>query len=383
VRIALDRAVAEELALARYCTSLAAVTSRPSGAAVTCDPIVPGARLFSAFTLESVTLRNRAVVSPMTRLSASEDGRATAQMASYYGTFARGGWGLVETEATYIDEAHSQCRDRQPGLATEAQQEAWRAVVETVHAAGAAIFVQLQHAGALAESRRYRPYTMAPTSVVPRSSKPLAVPREATEEDIAEIQESFARAAARAVAAGFDGVELHGANGYLIDQFLTDYSNGRTDRYGGSVANRARFAAEAVHAVRTAVPDGFPVGIRLTQPKSSDPDYAWPGGEGDAITIFQAVATAGASFLHLGSLHAVSDGRVGGPRLVALAAETTGAAVIANGALEDPRRAEQMLHDGADLVALARGALANPDWPQRVAGGRPLTGYDRSMSGPL
>ena len=319
----------------------------------------------------------------MTRLSATEDGRATAQMVAYYGTFAGGGWGLVETEATYIDDAHSQCRDRQPGLATVAQQEAWRVVVEAVHGAGAAIFVQLQHAGALAESRRYRPDTLAATSVVPRSSKPLPVPREATEGEISQIHESFARAAARAVAAGFDGVELHGANGYLIDQFLTDYSNGRIDRYGGSMENRVRFAAEAVRAVRAAVPDGFPVGIRLTQPKSSDPDYAWPGGEADAVTIFRAVAKAGASFVHLGSLHAVSNGRVAGARLVALAAEATGGVVIANGAMEDPWRAEQMLHDGADLVALARGALANPDWPQRVAGGRPLTAYDRSMSGPL
>jgi len=340
--------------------------------------------LFSTITIGGVTLRNRAAVSPMTRLSATEDGRATAAMVAYYERFAHGGWGLVETEATYIDEAHSQCRDRQPGLATTAHQGAWRLVVDAVHAGGAAIFVQLQHAGALAEARRYRPGTLAPSAIAPRSGKPLPMPCEATHADIAQIHESFAKAAARAVAAGFDGVELHGANGYLIDQFLTDASNRRADSYGGSMENRVRFAAEAVRAVRAAVPAGFPVGIRLTQPKSNDPDYAWPGGEADAITIFRAMAAAGATFLHLGNLHAVSGDRLGGPRLAAVAKHSTGAAVLANGGLEDPMRAEQMLREGrADVIALARGALANPDWPRRVAAGLSLARYEASMGGPL
>ena len=111
------------------------------------------------------------------------------------------------------------------------------------------------------------------------------------------------RRGARAVEAGFDGVELHGTNGYLIDQFLTDYTNLRSDRYGGSFGNRIRFACEAIAAVRAAVPAGFPVGIRLNQAKTHDPS-AWPGGERDARTIVGAVVEAGASFLHIAGLHA-------------------------------------------------------------------------------
>ena len=152
-------------------------------------------------------------------------------MQRYYEQFASGGWGLIETEATYIDEEHSQCRARQPGLATTRHRDAWRLVVNAVHAHGAAIFVQLQHAGALAEARRYCADTLAPSAIEPRSRHPLPIPRELTSTGIARIHEHFARAAGLAIEAGFDGVELHGANGYLVDQFLTDYTNHRTDEY--------------------------------------------------------------------------------------------------------------------------------------------------------
>jgi 2,4-dienoyl-CoA reductase-like NADH-dependent reductase (Old Yellow Enzyme family) len=348
------------------------------------EDVVSKASLFSTASIGTVTLRNRAAVSPMTRVSATEDGLATAQMVAYYVNFARGGWGLIETEATYIDESHSQCRNRQPGLARATHQEAWRGVVEAVHAHGAAIFVQLQHAGALAEARRYRPDTVAPSSLEPRTRKPLPTPRELTATEIAQIHENFASAAVRAVESGFDGVELHGANGYLIDQFLTDYTNRRTDRYGGPMANRVRFAAEAIHAVRRVVPDGFPVGIRLTQGKANDPDYTWPDGEADAVTIFRSVVAAGATFLHLAGLNAASSSLAGGRRLPELARNVTTAVVIANGGLEDPVRAENMLRvGGADVISLARGALANPDWPQRVAAGFPLARYDPAMLLPV
>ena len=202
--------------------------------------------LFSPVALGPLTLANRIVVSPMTRVSAMENGEATPQMQRYYEQFASGGWGLIETEATYIDEEHSQCRARQPGLATTRHRDAWRLVVNAVHAHGAAIFAQLQHAGALAEARRYCADTVAPSAIEPRSRHPLPIPRELTSTGIARIHEHFARAAGLAIQAGFDGVELHGANGYLVDLFLTDYTNHRTDEYGGPIANRIRFAVEAV-----------------------------------------------------------------------------------------------------------------------------------------
>ena len=340
--------------------------------------------LFSTLPLGALTLRNRVAVAPMTRLSATEDGRATEQMLRYYAHFAGGGWGLIETEATYIDEEHSQYRVGQPGLATAAHRDAWRPIVDAVHGHGAAFFAQLQHAGALAEARRYRDQTLAPSALEPRSRQPLPTPRELTGVEIARIHDHFAGAARLAVDAGFDGVEVHGANGYLVDQFLTVYSNCRTDEYGGPLANRIRFAVEAIRAVRQVVPAGFPVGIRLSQHKTHDPDYTWPGGESDAETIFRALAVAGASFLHIGGQSAPARARDTGRLLSDIGKRTTDAVVLVNGGLEDPMRAHAVVTDGAaDLVSLARGALANPDWPQRVASGYPLEAFDPAMIRPV
>jgi 2,4-dienoyl-CoA reductase-like NADH-dependent reductase (Old Yellow Enzyme family) len=339
--------------------------------------------LFSPVALGPLTLANRIVVSPMTRVSAMENGEATPQMQRYYEQLARGGWGLIETEATYIDEEHSQCRVRQPGLATTRHRDAWRLVVNAVHAHGAAIFVQLQHAGALAEARRYCADTLAPSAIEPRSRHPLPIPRELTSSGIARIHEHFAQAAGLAIEAGFDGVELHGANGYLVDQFLTDYTNHRTDEYGGPIANRIRFAVEAVRAVRRVVPASFPVGLRLSQHKTADPEYTWPDGESDAETIFRSLVEAGASFLHVGGRNAPSCTR-GGCLLSELARRVTGVVVMANGGLEEPARARALVASGgADLVSLARGALANPDWPRRVQSGLPLKPFDPAMIRPV
>jgi 2,4-dienoyl-CoA reductase-like NADH-dependent reductase (Old Yellow Enzyme family) len=348
-----------------------------------CEDRVANVNLFSSIAIGSAALRNRAAVAPMTRVSAEEDGRITAAMVEYYEEFARGGWGLVETEATYIDEEHSQCRPNQPGIATTEQRDAWRRVVDAVHARGAAIFIQLQHAGALAEARRYRADTVAPSAIEPRSPKPLPIPRELGEVEIARIHENFGRAAAYAVEAGFDGIELHGTNGYLIDQFLTDYTNRRGDGYGGSFVNRMRFACEAIVAVRAAVPDSFPVGMRLNQAKTHDAGYAWPGGEADADALFRALVDAGATFLHIAGLNAPPPAR-GSDMLLDAARAIADVIVIANGGLEDPARAQALVGSGrADIISLARGALANPDWPQRVAERRPLALYDPAMIRPV
>jgi 2,4-dienoyl-CoA reductase-like NADH-dependent reductase (Old Yellow Enzyme family) len=338
--------------------------------------------LFSPIAIGGVTLRNRLAVAPMTRVSAGSDGCVTDRMVAYYEEFARGGWGLVETEGTYIDDEYSQGRAHQPGIATTAQRDAWRRVVDAVHGRGAAVFIQLQHAGALAEYGHTRTETVGPSPVLPRGKKPLAVPRELTVPDIARIQEHFARAARRAVEAGFDGVELHGHNGYLIDQFLTGCTNLRSDQYGGSITNRIRFAVETVDAVRRAVPAAYPVGVRLNHAKSHDPTYVWPGGEDDAATIVRSLIAAGATFLHISALHDPQAGRAN-RQLLDVARSAGQVMLIANGGLDDPARAHALVNEGhTDLVALARGALANPDWPSRVLTNSPLATYDPAMIKP-
>ncbi|MGW1677257.1 oxidoreductase [Saccharopolyspora sp. NPDC002376] len=339
-------------------------------------------------------LPNRAVVAPMSRVSTAGDGVPTARMADYYAEFACGGFGLITTEGTYTDEQHSQAYPDQPGITSAAHVAGWREVVRAVHDAGGRIVLQLMHAGALSQHNRYRTTTIAPSAVAPKGAKmpaygggsgPFQTPREATADEISQAVAGFAAAAARAREAGFDGVEVHGANGYLIDQFLTAYTNLREDRYGGSAVNRARFAAEVLGTVRSAAGPDFPVGIRLSQTKVNDFDYRWPGGAREAEVIFGAVAAAGADYVHLASEgRDWADGAAldSGTTITRLAKDVTGLPVIANGGMHELARAESVLAAGeADLVALGRGALANPDWPRLVAGGE-IREFDRAMLEP-
>lgn len=351
--------------------------------------------LFSSFRLGALTLANRAVVAPMTRTSATPDGRATPEMARYYAGYARGGFGLIETEGTYIDEAYSQGYAAQPGIANGAQVRAWRAVTDAVHAEGAPIILQLMHAGALSQFNPFRNETVAPSAFTPPGEQlpnyggngpfPRARPLERSE--LEAILAAFADAAVRAREAGFDGVELHGANGYLLDQFLTAYINRREDEYGGTAESRVRFLSQAIRSIRAAVGSDYPVGIRISQTKINDPEHVWPGGERDASAIFGALADAGADFVHTTGHDALAPAfhdDDGGSTLASWARRYAGVAVIANGHLETPERAESALaSEGADLVSLARAALANRDWPRRVASGQPLHAFDAGIITPV
>lgn len=351
------------------------------------------ATLFSPSRLGRVPLRNRAAVAPMTRVSASADGRATPRMAEYYRAFAEGGFALVVTEGVYTDKAFSQGYLHQPGLADGAQVEAWSTVVQRVHAAGGRMVAQLMHAGALSQGNPHRPGTIGPSAVVPkgvqmesyRGSGPYAVPRAMEQSDIDEAVAGFAAAAAGAKDAGFDGVEVHGANGYLLDQFLTAGVNRRTDAYGGAVAARLRLTVETVRKVREAVGPDFLVGVRVSQGKVNDSGHRWPGGEADARAVFSGLAASGVDYIHTTEPEAWRPAfSEDGPSLASSARVHGGVPVVANGALHDPARAAGMLDSGdADMVSIGRGALADADWPERVRQRRALSGFDRGILAPL
>jgi len=351
------------------------------------------APLWSPVQIGSTQLPNRVALAPMTRISATEEGLVTEKMVTYYESFARGGFGLLITEGIYPDTAHSQGYLYQPGIATEEQARSWAGVVDAVHAAGAKIFAQLMHAGSQAQGSRFVDSTIAPSAVAPKGEQlgfyrgegPYRVPAEITPAQMAEVREGFVAAALRARDAGFDGVEIHGANGYLLDQFLTDYLNRRTDEYGGSPENRVRFAAEICRAVREAVGPDMTVGIRVSQAKVSDHDHRWSGGAEEAATIFSALAATGIDFLHTTEYRATEPAFGDeGESLAALAKKHSGLPVIANGHLDDPETAVSMLADGAaDVVALGKAALANRDWPLRVRNGRPLEELDASLFDPV
>lgn len=350
--------------------------------------------LFEPLRLGVTELPNRVALAPMTRVSGEEDGSANESIASYYEVFAKGGFGLLITEGLYPDTKYSQGYLNQPGLAIESHVRSWKPVVQRVHATGAKIFAQLMHAGAQSQGNRYTTESVAPSTVAPKGeqlgfyggSGSFATPRSLTESDIAEVCHGFAQAARNAVAAGFDGVEIHGANGYLLDQFLTDYMNRRQDRHGGSVQNRVRIYREVIAAVRDAVGSSITLGVRVSQSKVSDYEHRWAGGESDAAVIFASLADAGVDYIHTTEFDATAAAFVdSGRTLAALATEFSGLPVIANGQLGDPATAAAMLEDGsAQAIALGKPALANRDWGRRVANSDALeTEVDPSVFSPM
>lgn len=342
--------------------------------------------LFSEGRLGNLKLRNRIGLAPMTRTSAERDGVPNETMEKYYTRYAKGGFALLITEGTYPDEKYSQGYLNQPGIANEEQIAGWRGIIQSVHEAGAKIICQLMHAGALSQGNIHAEETIGPSAVQPKGEKlgfyggegAFSVPREMSEEDISEVIQGFAQAAKNAKDAGFDGIEIHGANGYILDQFLTDYTNQRQDEYGGSTENRVRLLVETAQACRKAVGNGFLVGIRISQSKVNDYTHKWAGGEEDARTIFTALGKAGLDFIHVTEYHADQPAfREGGPSLAALAKKYGELPVVVNGNLNTPEQGEEMLESGeVDVITLGKAALANKDWVNKVAEGKHLEDFD-------
>lgn len=350
----------------------------------------PSHSALSPVRLGALTLANRIAVAPLSRVSTVGDGVPTERMVRYYAAYAEGGFGLILTEGSYPDTAFSKGYRNQAGIATVEQVAGWRRVTAAVHAAGGVIFCQLMHAGALSQ---HLADTIAPSAVRPKGQKMpeyvgeglYPVPKAMDDAEIEHVLGGFVAAAHRAREAGFDGVELHGANGYLIDQFLTPHTNQRTDQWGGDAAARARFGAEAVRRVRAAMPADLVVGVRLSQGKVNDHAWHWPGGRQDGEAFFAAMAAAGADYLHV-----ASEGRdyfeaadLGGVTITKLARQVAGLPVIANGGMHKPEQTARIIEDGhGDLVSLGRGAIANPDWPKRLAAGAAFRPFDHGMTDP-
>ncbi|MGW7433160.1 oxidoreductase [Streptomyces sp. NPDC054861] len=345
------------------------------------------------FDLEATALHNRLAVAPMTRVSAEEDGTPTAEMADYYARYARGGFGIVITEGVYTDEAYSQGYLNQPGITADRHVEAWGQISDAVREAGAQPVMQLMHAGALSQGNRYRRSTAGPSAVRPLrammeaygGSGPWPVPKAMTEEDIDQVVAGFVASAQAARTAGFAGVEVHAANGYLLDQFLTPYTNTRVDEFGGSVTNRVRLTASVIAAIRAAVPDpGFWIGVRLSQGKVNDHGYRWEQGAEEAALIFATVNSA--TYIHIaGEGSGWEEGALldNGETITALARRVTQKPVIANGNLAKADLAARVVYDGhADLISLGRSALANPDYPAMLARGTAPAEFDPAMLSP-
>ena len=350
--------------------------------------------IFTKIDINGLTLRNRFALAPMTRVSATADGKATEEMKSYYERFAKGGFSLLITEGLYTDKAWSQGYIHQPGISDDAQALSWRPVVEAAHKHGGRVFAQIMHSGALSYANGYREGTVGPSAIKPKGTQSesyygkdeFLTPRAMTDEEIADAVDGFADSAQRAIeVAGFDGIELHGANGYLIDQFLTDFSNERTDHWGGSTERRVEFLLAVFKAVRAKVGDAIPLGARISQGKTNYYYHKWQGREADAEIIFGALADVGADFIHVTEFEAWQPAFEGGSESLAALAHRFAPhiPIIANGSLHDLVRAEEMIDQGMGLVAIGRGALANPNLPRRAEATLDLVEFDPGLLVPV
>ncbi|GHF26300.1 NADH:flavin oxidoreductase [Kordiimonas sediminis] len=341
------------------------------------------------YTLNNQILRNRAVVAPMSRVSTAGDGIPTKAMADYYSSFAAGGFAAVITEGTYTDRYYAQAYPNQPGITTSQQQDGWRKVVQAVKSKGAKIILQLMHAGALSQ---HLSSTRGPSKIEPmrtmlpgysRKQGRYPIPEAMNSAEIDQVIDGFLKSALMAEEAGFDGVEIHSANGYLLDQFITDYTNMREDQYGGSLENRVRLTCEITQKIRSAVSPDFIVGVRLSQGKVNDFDYLWSGGLEDGKVFFSAIEEAGAHYIHFASEGKGFDHGCltrTGESLPRQAKELTKLSVIANGGLHIPSEADRVLTGGhTDLIALGTGALANPDWPEKIEKNLPVNPFDPAV----
>ncbi|MFF0537379.1 alkene reductase [Streptomyces coelicoflavus] len=334
--------------------------------------------LFDTYRLGALTLPNRMVMAPMTRVRAAAGGLATPSMATYYAQRATAG--LIVSEGVQPSPV-GQSNPGTPGLHTDEQVAAWRPVTAAVHANGGRIFAQIMHGGRVSHPDTTGMRPVGPSAVpavgevfTPTGPQPVPTPRALESAEVPEQAESYAGAARRAVDAGFDGVELHGANGYLISQFLSSNANLRTDRYGGSVANRIRFAVEAVSATVEAV-GADRTGIRL-----SPAGTFWGVEETGVLDLYTELLTE-LSRLRIAYVHleATADEEV----LVALRRAWPGALVMNPVLPMGPKQtgredADHWLGLGADLISFGRGFVANPDLVERLRTGLPLAPVDEA-----
>ncbi|MGP1383600.1 MAG: alkene reductase [Thainema sp.] len=335
--------------------------------------------LFTPVQLGRYTLPNRMVMAPLTRNRAGEGNVPHEMNAEYYRQ--RASAGLIISEASQV-APQGLGYPNTPGIYSDEQVEGWKKVTQAVHDAGGKIFLQLWHVGRIShpDLQPNGELPVAPSAIKPAGEastyegmKPFVTPRALETEEIPGIVEQYRLGAQNALAAGFDGVEIHSANGYLLDQFLRNGTNQRTDRYGGSVENRARLLLEVTQAV-VDVWGGDRVGIRLS-PSGSFNDMS----DSDPATLFRYVAEQLNGF-DLAYIHIIE------PRIDDVNNVNIGSAffrpiyngtIIAAGGFDRESGNEELATGNADLIAYGRLFISNPDLPKRFELKAPLNDYDR------
>jgi N-ethylmaleimide reductase len=344
---------------------------------------MPSSALFELASLGKLSLKNRVVMAPMTRSRAVESNTANQLMAEYYAQ--RASAGLIITEGT-SPSPNGTGYARIPGLWSKRQIEGWEKVTTAVHAKGGRIFVQLMHTGRVGHPLNLPEGAelLAPSAVAAEGAmytdakgpQAYPIPRAMSEADLWSTVAEFTQAAQNAIVAGFDGVELHGANGYLLEQFLSPHSNLRDDAWGGSVEKRIGFVIEVVKRVTAAI-GAHRVGIRLSPHGTSAGMKSYPEIDRTYVELVTRISPYGLQYIHL-----VDHSSLGSPKVPeSLRRELRRAwprTIILAGGL-DRSLAETALRDGkGDLFAFGRSFLANPDLVTRLERGLSLNSPDPS-----
>lgn len=347
-------------------------------------------KLFEPLRAGALMLGHRIVLAPLTRMRAEEPGNVPGPlMVEYYRQRASQGGLLISEGSPVSDSARGM--PATPGISTEAQIAGWEKITRAVHHAGGLIVVQLWHVGRISHSSLQPGHRLplAPSAIAAQgnvltadgASVPFETPHALSPDEIANIVRDYAQATRNARQAGFDGVEIHGANGYLIEQFLQSRTNQRTDAYGGSIERRARFALEVTEAVVNAW-SADRVGIRL-----SPFGIANDSGEDDPMPLYthviEKLGPFGLAYLHLIEPRASGAGKADvdytdKPSAARLFRPLWPATLITAGNFM-PDTAEAFVQSGAaDAIAFGRYFISNPDLPARIRQGAPLTPYERS-----
>ena len=329
--------------------------------------------LFQPLTIKGLTIPNRLVVSAMVTNFCAQDGSATERFIAYHEEKAKGGFGLIITE-DYAVSVKGKGFSQVAGMWNDQLAESHRVLVERVHQYESKIIAQIYHAG--------RQTHQGVTGFPPEAPSPLPcpankqIPHELTTQEIESIIKDFGACAKRCRDIGFDGIELHGGHGYLIAEFMSSYSNKRTDEYGGSLSNRMRFPLAVIKEVRAQVGEDFIVGFRISA------DELVPGGrtKEDTLTMAVLLEKAGIDFLHVSAGVYGSSYAIAPPQAVAhgwladFAGEVkrlVNIPVITVGRINDPQIADQIIRSGrADLVTMARASLCDPHLPEKAQAGR-------------
>ena len=333
--------------------------------------------LLSSFDLEGLTLKNRVVMPPLTRARAGEERLPNALMAEYYAQ--RATVGLIIAEATVISKQANGWINS-PGIYSDEQAQAWKQVVDAVHANGTPFFLQLWHMGRASHSSFQEngqlPVSASAVKLQAESihttigKQPYETPRSLETSEIPLVVEDYRQAAMRAKNAGFDGVEIHAANGYLIDQFLQSKTNQRTDQYGGSLENRYRFLKEVMEATMTVWPANR-IGVRLS-PNGNYNDMGSKDYRETFLYVAQQLNAYDLAYLHIVDGLAFGFHELGEPMVLAEFRDVFTKPLMANCGYTQ-ETAEAAIKDGnADLVAFGRPLISNPDLVERFANGWPL-----------